>query len=114
MPSIDRNKFAAIIQTQLKETQDLIVSLRKRTKPISPDNAIGRLSRMEAINEKSVHEANLRKAEQRVQRLEQAAKRVLSEEFGHCQACDQPIPSKRLEIYPESTLCIQCLQDAEN
>jgi DnaK suppressor protein len=114
MHNIDRNKFIAIIQTQLNETKQLISSLKERTKPISPDSAIGRLSRMEAINEKSIHEANLRKAEQRLILLEKVALRVHQEEFGICRGCDSPIPIKRLEIYPESILCIQCLREAND
>jgi DnaK suppressor protein len=42
------------------------------TKPIEPDCAIGRVSRMDAINNKSVNEAGLRKKIEQLNGLEYA------------------------------------------
>jgi len=46
---------------ELKKTEEAILGYKESTKPISPENAIGRVSRMDAINNKSVVEAALRK-----------------------------------------------------
>jgi len=48
------------IKKSIKETQKVISNLKDLTKPISPENSIGRVSRMDAINNKSVNEAALR------------------------------------------------------
>jgi len=45
------------------------------TQPIAPENAIGRLGRMDAINNKSVMEAALREAEAKLIRVNQALQR---------------------------------------
>ena len=105
-----RKQFEALITEQLEVVAGEIESLRDLTKPISPDNAIGRLSRMEALNEKSVHESNLQKAKNRQVQLKQALGRVAREDYGLCLRCEEEISEKRLEILPESTICMNCLQ----
>jgi DnaK suppressor protein len=113
MEESQRKKFADLINQHISSVQESIESLKQLTQPISPDNAIGRLSRLEAIGEKSVNEANLRKAELRLKLLGEAAKRVQTEDYGICQRCEEEIPVKRLEILPESAVCINCLQGKE-
>ena len=87
--------------------------LKELCAPISPDNAIGRLSRMEAINEKSVNEAALRKLEERHLQLKKALKRIEDDEYGVCINCDEEIPLKRIEVMPEATTCVQCLENPD-
>ena len=57
---------------ELKKTIDL---LKGTVKPVAPDNAIGRLTRMEAINSKSISEATLRSAKNKLGNLEIALKK---------------------------------------
>jgi len=102
-------KFIQIIQTQIEELKNTILLLAEGTKPIQPDVAIGRLSRMEAIGEKSVKEANLRKSKLRLVELKKALVRINDGDFGECINCGELIEEKRLEIIPESTVCMKCL-----
>jgi DnaK suppressor protein len=78
------------------------------TQPITPENAIGRVSRMDAINNKSVNEAALRKAQQKLQKLEIALQSIDSTSFGTCSRCGNPILEGRLMFMPESTNCVRC------
>ena len=48
------------------------------TQPIAPDDSIGRLTRMEAINSKSINEAALRKARNKLTRLERTLRNACS------------------------------------
>jgi DnaK suppressor protein len=50
-----RKQIAEQINRQIEETRQDISSLSEQVKPIAPDNAIGRLSRMEAIGAKSIN-----------------------------------------------------------
>ena len=83
------------------------------SKPIAPDNAIGRLTRMEAINAKSINDANIRTAKIRLMKLEKALEGINDPNFGICQLCEKKIPLKRLMIVPESNVCVQCLDSQE-
>lgn len=100
--------YEKLIKDALEKTKDEIQQLKELAKPVSPDNAIGRLSRMEAISEKSIHEAALRQSELRVVQLEQALKRLADDEFGICLSCEEEISAKRLKVIPEASLCINC------
>lgn len=98
------------IQIQ-KKIEDLKVDIKnyaQLTRPIAPDSAIGRLSRMEAINNKSINEAALKKSKNRLSRLERALKMIEHPEFGLCRECEEPIPFARLKAIPETDLCVQC------
>ena len=85
-----------------------IKSLKEASRPVSPDNAIGRLTRMEAINSKSISEANLASAKARLAGLRAAAARIDDPDFGACTGCGEPIPVKRLLFMPEATRCVEC------
>lgn len=80
------------------------------SKPVSPDNAIGRLTRMEAINSKSINEASLAKSKQTLKSLEKALDSIESPDFGSCLHCEEPIAYKRLIIMPEASLCVVCAE----
>ena len=85
-----------------------IPQLEESSKPVPPDNAYGRLSRMEAINSKSISEAGLRSARSKLSRLESALRKIDDDDFGVCLSCDKPIPIGRILLVPESTLCVTC------
>ena len=51
------------ILEEIEKTELNIKQYKEQSSPISPDNAIGRVSRMDAINNKSVIYAALQKAE---------------------------------------------------
>jgi DnaK suppressor protein len=80
------------------------------TRPIAPDDAIGRLTRMEAINSKSINEAALRRARNKLSRLEQTLRKVDDPDFGLCRECEESIPFARLMAMPESDLCVACAE----
>lgn len=101
-----RKKIVAAITT----TEGDIASLIELTKPIAPDNAIGRLSRMEAINSKSINEAALATARQKLAKLKYALTKIDEPEFGLCLECGEPIPVGRVMIVPESPLCVNCAE----
>ena len=89
-------------------TKEKIGGLEEMTKPISPENSIGRISRMDAINNKSVAEAALRTANQKLSKLKVALSKLDKSDFGICVFCKHPIPPARLMYMPESTRCVRC------
>ena len=103
-----RNKLQDRLLDEIADVEEKIVVLEKATKPVEPDKAIGRLSRLESMNEKSVHEAALRQAQDRLSKLEVAMTRVFDQNFGVCTGCGQVIPEERLLLLPESTRCVKC------
>ena len=96
------------ILAEIKNTKKLIIEYKEMTKPVAPDDAIGRISRMDAINNKSVTEASLRQAEQKLRNLQRVLSRIGSNDFGKCIKCGKSIPEARLLYRPESLRCVDC------
>ena len=111
MKAEQKIQFKAAVQEKIISLKQDIDTFKALTRPVSPDNAIGRLTRMEAINAKSINEAALDKACQTLARLERVLPRIDHPEFGLCRACETPIPFARLIILPETDLCVPCAEE---
>lgn len=96
------------IEEELVKTKEKIEEYKEATQPIAPENAIGRVSRMDAINNKSVMEAALRKAEEKYDGLIRMQEKMESKGFGDCARCGNPIPLGRLLLMPHSRFCVHC------
>ena len=94
--------------SEIKKTEDLIMEYRELTRPVEPDCAIGRVSRMDAINNKSVTEASLRQAETKLINLKRVLDQLGTKDFGLCLKCRKPIPIGRIIIKPDSLYCVDC------
>ena len=96
------------IDTEINKTIESISEYKKLTKPISPENSIGRVSRMDAINNKSVMEAALRNMEEKLLKLKFVKSKIDNDDFGICTSCKNEIPLGRILIVPESRFCVKC------
>ncbi len=108
MKKEDRDHIRKKIREKIGEMELKIKDYKELSRPVSPENAIGRISRMEAINNKAVFEAALREALDRLKKLKEAESKVDSPDFGRCISCKGDIPLGRLMIMPESTRCVRC------
>ena len=104
----DDQEIINLLKQEIDKTSELIETYRDLNKPVSPDVAIGRISRMDAINNKSITEASLRQAENKLKNLEQVLDKVGTRDFGVCLKCKKPIPLGRILIRPESQFCVNC------
>jgi len=96
-----------IVEKLVRIAED-IKELKELTVPIAPDCAIGRISRMDAINNKSVNEAALRKKEEQQKQLKYAFSQIDDDKFGQCVTCGAEIPYGRIMLMPESNKCVRC------
>lgn len=55
-----QQEMQQILGDKMDETKKEIAHLEELIKPVKPDNAYGRLSRMDAINNKTINDAVLR------------------------------------------------------
>ena len=70
--------------------------------------AVGRLSRMDAMQQQAMAEAQERTRQLDLQRIEQAYRRIRDEDYGYCAECDEEIPDGRLAIDPMAERCVKC------
>lgn len=103
-------QIRAKILSQMERTRSDIEELKELTKPIAPENSIGRISRMDAINNKSVNEAALRNSRDKLGRLERTLKELELSHFGTCRQCGNAIEVEKLLVMPESVRCVTCVK----
>ena len=105
---MDKAEIRKTVEQEIKKTETSILYYKDLTKPISPSDAIGRVSRMDAINNKSINDASLLQAEAKLRKLQIVLSKIDDPDFGICLKCKQPILVGRILIRPESLLCVNC------
>ncbi len=105
---MDKNKIKNIIEEKIKDLVLEVDELRQIAKPIEPENAIGRISRMDAINNKSINDRMLRNSLQKLKNLKNGLKRLSNIDFGICIQCRREININRLLLIPETLKCVKC------
>jgi len=101
------------IHEEITRAEQDITRLAASVSPVSPDNAIGRISRMEAISARSVNESALSQAKIRLAGLKSALANLDEPEFGICFECGEQIPLPRILLIPQSKMCVSCAEEAE-
>ena len=77
--------------------------------PVQLDQqSVGRLSRIDAMQQQAMSIANDTRRQQRHQTLMAALKRIETGDYGYCHNCDDAIGAGRLGIDPAVTLCVDC------
>lgn len=108
MTDQEKSDIKARLLEEIEKTTNSIADYREITKPISPENAIGRISRMDAINNKSVAEAALLQSEGKLKNLQLVLDSIGDKDFGICLKCQKPIPIGRILLMPQSRYCVNC------
>jgi len=72
--------------------------------------AVGRLSRMDAMQAQQMAQETERRRHIQLQKIEGALRRIEADEFGYCYVCGSEIDTRRLQADPTITRCINCAQ----
>lgn len=108
-PGIDIQAMKRRLLARRREIEQLIESSADtRTDSNLDTQRVGRLSRMDAIQQQAMEEETGRRRGQEIARIDAALKRIEDGDYGYCTACDEPIAPKRLENDPATPLCIAC------
>ena len=98
------------IQEEMEELRALSDGSREGRAPVELDQqSVGRLSRMDAMQQQSMDLAKEERRAQRLAVLAAALKRMAEDEFGYCLRCGEDIPPARLDVDPTVTLCVDCV-----
>jgi DnaK suppressor protein len=103
----------AALLARRDELQQLLVATREGTRPVDLDEPIGRLTRMDAIQQQSMAAANRRGHDLRLKQVTQALTAMDRDEYGLCRKCEDPIGHARLEARPESPYCLDCQDEID-
>ncbi len=76
-------------------------------------SAVGRVSRIDAIQQQQMAQAERRRLRVRLQQIDRALVAMEDDDYGWCTRCGEAIGFRRLKIRPESALCVACLAALE-
>ena len=111
MNSKQKKELLTEVQSELIQIDKDIEYLKEATKPVSPENAIGRISRMDAINNMNINKSLLKSKEQLKINLEMVLTQIDHPDFGICTRCKKTIPFKRIIRVPDSKMCVPCIRE---
>lgn len=116
MPELTAQQSAELRQELLTLRKLLLQQLENShegAQPVSLDEPIGRLSRMDAMQQQSMVQANRRTVQTRLTRIEAALNRHEDGAYGLCMDCEEAIGYPRLKAQPEAPFCIGCQGNKE-
>ena len=106
---MDHRKARDILIARRDELQQLSAGSADARETVTLDQqSVGRLSRMDALQQQAMAQATERQRAAELVKIEQALGRIDEGEYGYCVACGEEISAKRLEIDPAATHCIRC------
>jgi DnaK suppressor protein len=106
-------RFRQRLEARATELRFTIDRSADQTTAVKPDPAIGRLTRVDAVQAGYVSEALRAQMRAELARVERALRSIDEGTFGICRSCEEPLSAARLEAKPDATLCIQCAAQRE-
>jgi len=102
------DQFRLQLERLALEIEDYLRKSKASAEAVEPDKGLGRLSRMEAMQDQQmVLELRRRKKRQRLE-VSDALDRIADGTFGSCVFCGNKISLDRLEAFPEAQVCVTC------
>ena len=99
--------------TLKEELKLLLLTSSASSKVVDLEQPIGRLSRMDALQQQAMAKANRAGHQQRLTLIDAALVAIKLERYGECRMCEEPIGYARLHVRPESPFCLGCQQQTE-
>jgi DnaK suppressor protein len=108
-PQTLKSRFLPRLRDELEALRRDSEETAEHRRPVELDQqSVGRLSRMDAMQQQAMAAAQDARRHTRLRALEAAIGRIESGEFGWCHACGEFIGDKRLDLDPTLTRCIAC------
>ena len=101
-------ELRGVLQRLQVELEQSLRATRDGTRPVDLGQPIGRLTRMDAIQQQNLSAASRRSIDLRLKQVIQAIGLIEIGDYGACRRCEEPIGYARLEARPESPYCLGC------
>jgi DnaK suppressor protein len=111
---IDLKYFKKRLEERLETIDSSQKADKDKNKPLELDQArMGRLSRMDAMQQQAMSQATAYLADAEHRRVKIALERMESGDYGYCMNCDEEIAEGRLRVDPSLLICISCARASE-
>jgi DnaK suppressor protein len=106
-------ELQAVLLRLQQELEKLLDVTRSASRPVDLDEPIGRLTRMDAIQQQSMTVAQRQRHDIRLRQVRQALAAIQGGTYGLCRRCAEPIGGPRLHARPESPYCLDCQDEID-
>jgi DnaK suppressor protein len=113
MEVTDLKRFRRKLEELQSELQTGLENKGEATAPVQLDTAIGRLSRMDAMQTQQMARELKARQEQGLLRVQNALRAIEDGTYGQCRRCRKAISHERLEVRPDAMICMACAEHAE-
>jgi RNA polymerase-binding transcription factor len=103
--------FAERLRGQQVSLEEELRLAEEAARPVSLDLPIGRITRMDAMQDQQMALARTKRIQLRMRAVAAALGRIQAGTFGVCPSCDDDIGLVRLEARPDLPLCRDCQED---
>ncbi|MDO9116586.1 MAG: TraR/DksA C4-type zinc finger protein [Nitrospira sp.] len=109
-----RDELRRVLEGQRLELEQRRFMLKTEAQPVGLELPIGRLSRMDAMQQQQMAAGQQRRLDLEFQQVLAAIERLDRQRYGFCLRCQEPIPYARLLVRPTTPLCYGCQDDVES
>jgi len=102
-----------LLRSILDELERHLDEASDATATVDLEQPIGRVSRIDALQQQKMAKEQRRRQEVRLAQVKQALKVLDDGEYGYCRRCEEPIGYPRLKARPESPFCLGCMSSIE-
>lgn len=98
----------ALLARQAELEEEDRISAEARAPVTLQQDSVGRLSRMDALQQQAMAQATAKRREAEQTRIRAALKRLDEGEWGYCLTCGEDIAEARLRYDPSVAQCVGC------
>ncbi len=108
---MDEDAIRASLTALSDQLRDVLQGTRDQGSTVDLDqSAVGRLSRVDALQQQAMAQAQEQRTQLRLDQIVGALRRLDAGEYGLCGRCGEEIAPGRLHARPEAPFCVACAQ----
>lgn len=108
MDPVQKIKFKEKLNALKVELEDALNLNAEDTDVVKLDTNIGRIARIEQIQNQHLAKELKERQELQLKRVEVAMKKLTKGTYGICPTCKKQIAAERLEAQPDAVQCVHC------
>jgi len=113
LTSVQVEELRVELESERSRLEHMLRSSKSDARPVGLSEPIGRLTRMDAIQQQQMTKATRAAGERKLRQIEAALRAVAKGEYGYCRECEEPVGPARLKARPETPFCLVCQDKRE-
>lgn len=106
-----KHNFKETIDSEIETLRQEIKLLKSAIYPDRGKGPSDKVAHIAFKQEQSIHIQRHEEATKRLNRLRHAYLKIDTPEYGICKECEEEIPLDRLKLMPESSYCVECMNE---